>query len=182
MLGMVYTELIEMIETKYSMDMADAVIEAAKLPSGGSYTAVGDYPFEEISALVGALSDATGTPAPVLVRAFGQHLFGRLVTGHPEAVFGLECAFDVLESVEGRIHREVRKLYPDADPPVFHLDRPTPHQLTLHYRSHRPLAMLALGLIEGCADHFGENLAIEHVDTSAGAGTSATFHVTRLPQ
>ena len=86
MLGVVFTELLEMVETRFSMDTVDVMLDRAAPSSGGSYTAVGNYDADEILRLVTALSEHTGVPVATLVRTFGQHLFGRLVEGHPAAV------------------------------------------------------------------------------------------------
>lgn len=180
MLGVVFTELLEMVEDKFSMDMVDTILDQADPESGGSYTAVGKYNSDEILKLVSALSEHSGIPVADLVRAFGKHLFGRLALGHPEAIAGLSCSFDLLEHIESRIHTEVRKLYPNAELPRIHSTRHSPTRLTMEYSSTRPLAVLALGLIEGCAEHFGESLSITHSDTSDGAGTSAVFEIERV--
>ena len=50
MMGMVYTELLDMIETEFSFDMVDAVIERAGV--SGTYTSVGNYSDDELFALV----------------------------------------------------------------------------------------------------------------------------------
>ena len=60
MLGMVFTELIEMVESRFSPALADSVLRAVPLSNDGAYTAVGYYPHEEILALVGELSQRTG--------------------------------------------------------------------------------------------------------------------------
>ena len=45
MKGMVFTELLDMVEDKFGIDMVDSIIEDADLPvSKGVYTAVGTYP------------------------------------------------------------------------------------------------------------------------------------------
>lgn len=180
MLGVVFTEFVEMVEDKFSMEMADSILESCNLASGGSYTAVGSYDAGEILALVTALSEASGIPIGDLVRTFGKHLFGRLVAGHPAVVQNLNSSLDLLVGVENHIHIEVRKLYPNAELPSFQVERHSEDRITMHYDSSRPLAVLALGLIEGCAEHFNETLEVEHIDTSEGTGCSATFHITRV--
>ena len=81
MKGVVFTELLEMVEARFSADMVDDIIDDAQLPSGGVYTSVGTYPHEEIVALVVALSQRSGLAVRDLLLAFGEHLFGRFVAG-----------------------------------------------------------------------------------------------------
>ena len=135
MLGVVFTELLEMVETTFSMEMVDLILEDADTRSGGSYTAVGKYDAAEVVRIVSALSAHTGIPVPVLVRRFGRHLFGRLVEGHPDTIAGLETSFELLQRIESHIHNEVRKLYPDAELPRIDASQDGPDKLTMHYSS-----------------------------------------------
>ena len=117
MKGVVFTEFLEMVEAKWSLEMVDQLIERAKPPSGGVYTAVGTYAPAEMVALVSALSEATDMPIPDLLKAFGGHLFGTFARNYPQFLEGRDTSFAFLESVESVIHVEVRKLYPDAELP-----------------------------------------------------------------
>jgi len=179
MKGIVFTEFFEMVEEKFSPAVADAMIEACDLPSGGIYTAVGTYDHEEMVQLVVQLSAATGIAVPDLLRAFGQHLFGRFFAFYPQFFDGVTSSFDFLESIENHIHVEVRKLYPDAELPSFDCDTSAPDRLSLIYRSKRPFADFAEGLIRGCIAHFGEPIDMVREDLSGGRGTSARFVLTR---
>ena len=55
MKGVVFTEFVEMVEARFGLPMLDRIIEAAQLPSGGAYSAVGTYDHGEMVQLVGAL-------------------------------------------------------------------------------------------------------------------------------
>jgi hypothetical protein len=180
MLGVVFTEFMEMVEDRFSMDMVDDILEDAAPASGGAYTAVGKYDPTEMLALVGALSARTGVSVGDLAQAFGNHLFGQLAKGHPALLDGMTTALDLLDNIESHIHTEVRKLYPNAELPRFETERPAPDRLIMVYHSSRPLAALAVGLIEGCAAHFGETLDIAKEDLSEGAGTAARFTIQRV--
>ena len=89
MKGVVFTELLELVEEKFGDEIADQIIEESDLPSGGAYTAVGTYDHQEIFQLVTQLSAKTNAPVPTLVKAFGQHLFGRFYAGYPQFFEGI---------------------------------------------------------------------------------------------
>ena len=55
MLGIVFTEFMEMVEERFSPEVLDRIMEQAAPANQGAYTAVGYYPHEEILALVVAL-------------------------------------------------------------------------------------------------------------------------------
>ena len=181
MKGMVFTEFLEMVEEKFSPDMAERVIENAKLESGGAYTTVGTYDHSEMIALVTCLSRETGATASDLMRTFGEHLFERFHYLFPNYFEGVPSAFDFLRRVDEYVHIEVRKLYPEAELPTFTCEMPRPDQLSMTYRSTRPFAPLAEGLIRGCIAHYGEPIEIGVEDLSEGAGTMARFLLTKKP-
>ena len=179
MKGVVFTEFLEMVEDRFSPDMADEIIEECELPSGGVYTAVGTYDHEEMLCLVARLAVKTGSTAPELVCGFGEYLFSRFHAVHPQFSQGIDSSFAFLQRIEDYIHVEVRKLYPEAELPSFECGVPGPGSLRLTYRSRRPFAILAEGLIRGCIKHFGEAVDVEVQDLSGGAGTKARFLLTR---
>lgn len=154
MKGVVFTEFIEMVEARFSADLADDIIEACQLPSGGAYTAVGTYDHEEMAALLGALSARTGQTVPALLTAFGEHLFPRFVQAYPVFFRDVDDAFAFMAGIETIIHAEVRKLYPDAQLPRFDLVHRDAGRLVFDYRSSRHLEDLAEGLILGCLAYF----------------------------
>lgn len=179
MKGVVFTEFLEMVEDKFSPEVADRIIEAAELPSGGVYTTVGTYDHREMLQLVSRLSKETGIPTADLVRTFGVHLFGRFHSLFPKYFEGVGSSFEFLQRVDHYIHVEVAKLYPDAELPSFECDTSEPGCLRLTYRSSRPFAAMAEGLIRGCIAHYGEAIDVAMEDLSGGQGTAARFVLTK---
>ncbi|MGH8353458.1 MAG: heme NO-binding domain-containing protein [Pseudomonas sp.] len=173
MLGMVFTEFLEMIEQRYSPELADQILTETQLANDGAYTAVGYYPHEEMLALVTALSRHTGSSVAELVQAYGEHLFQRFVALYPQMFQDRDDAFSLLARVDGQIHQEVRKLYPQAQLPSFEIAEHTERRLVLIYRSSRPLADLAEGLIRACIQHYRQPLQLQREDLPAEAGGSA---------
>ncbi|MBC9251808.1 hypothetical protein A9179_16175 [Pseudomonas alcaligenes] len=180
MLGMVFTEFVEMVEQRFSPELADQMLTETHLANDGAYTAIGYYPHEEMQALVATLARLTGSSVPVLVQAYGEHLFQRFVELYPQMLGHCSDSFSLLASVDGHIHQEVHKLYPQAQLPSFETVEHTAQRLVLVYRSSRGLADLAEGLIRGCIRHYGDNLRIRREDFPASAGISSThFEIIR---
>lgn len=160
-------------------DMLDEALDQPGLTNGGAYTSVGVYPHDDLLALVGFVSERSGVPPSALVRQFGHELFGRLADGHREVIAGFSGCIDMLAGIETVIHRNVRKLYSDTELPGFAvLAREDETYLRLAYRSARPFADLAEGLIEGAFDHYGvREVATLCRENSAPDGTSCTFTI-----
>jgi len=154
MLGIVFTSLIDMLEEKVSPDFADEVIVDANLSNDGAYTAVGYYPFEEMQKIVGVLVEKTGNSANALLYDFGVFLFGKLAAAHGNVLAGTKDILNMLEHLDGDIHVQVRKLYPDADLPRFTVISRTDTTMRLRYYSERELYPLAEGLMDAAATHF----------------------------
>jgi hypothetical protein len=177
--GVVFTEFMEMVESRMGLDMLDAIITEAELPNDGAYTSVGTYDHAELVRLVTALSRATGLSAQQLIFLFGEQLFQRFSVSYP-ALFDARTAFDLLSRVDGVIHVEVRKLYPDAELPRLECERPSERELTLLYSSPRGLGDLAAGLIAGCVEYFKEPIKVTRTDLDQlGACHRVRFHLVR---
>jgi len=177
MKGVVFTEFLGMVEDAFSAEMVDDIIDDAHLPSGGAYTAVGTYSHDEMVAMVVALSQRSGMPVPDLVRAFGQHLFGRFVQAYPAFFDGASSAFQFLSGIEDIIHAEVLKLYPDAELPRFEVEHHDDQRLILLYHSPRHFEDLAEGLMLGCISHFGEPIRLTREGEPSDRGQR--FHLER---
>ena len=175
MKGMVFTEFLEMVEDRFGLEDADAIIEASGSPNGGSYTAVGNYDYTEMVHMVVALSERSGIAIEALLHAFGEHLFTVFNRKYGSFFEGVNSAFEFLASIEDTIHVEVRKLYPDAELPEFAYPERTDTRLVMDYKSTRPLAHFAHGLVDGCIKHFGDPVTVSMQDLSDGAGTHARF-------
>lgn len=174
MKGIVFTELIEMVEDDLGIEIADRMITNADTEHAGAYTAVGTYDHGELIQLVISLSKETNIPVADLVQAFGRHLFVRFHELYPMFFDGIDSALDFLPMVETYIHVEVRKLYPDAALPSFDC-RKENGILEMTYRSKQPFADLAEGLIVACVEHFQDQLQVQRTDLGEQNGTHALF-------
>ncbi|MER0439413.1 heme NO-binding domain-containing protein [Emticicia sp. W12TSBA100-4] len=160
MKGIVFTEFIEMVESKFGFDMMDDIIESANLPSGGIYTAVGTYDHTEMVQLVIGLSKRTEIPVDLLLKTYGKHLFRVFTTSYSHFFKNIDNVFDFFEQIDRYIHVEVQKLYPDAELPKFDTLR-TDDTLEMLYQSDRKMADLADGLIEAAIEYFQEAATVE---------------------
>jgi len=179
MKGIVFTELVEMVEGRFGLETADVMLDPQGLASGGVYAATDTYAHAEIVVLLGRLSASTGLSVAELLYAYGDHLFDRLRSLFPPFFEAPRDAFEFIATINDVVHVEVRKLYPDAELPEFICDRVEGGNLLLVYRSPRGLADLAEGLIAGCCRSYGEDVSITRSDLSGGAMTNVSFLLTR---
>ncbi len=166
MKGIFFCEFVEMVETDFSTELANIIIEESSLGSGGSYTSGGNYDYQELSRLVDKLSEKTGIDIEDLMIGFGSHLFERLHSHYSSFFEGSATTFDFLGKLQDHIHSEVHKIYPDSELATFDAHQPDPETMCMVYTSPRPFGALALGLMKGCSRHFGEDIAISQEDFS----------------
>lgn len=178
MKGIVFTEFLEMVESQFSIDMAEQIIEMAQAESVGVYTSVGTYDHAELVSLVVSLSQETSTPISDLLNSFGKHLFQKFLQAYPAFFTEARDAFDLLERVDGHIHVEVKKLYPDAELPKFETRRVGANQLEMIYTSSRHFEDLAEGLIDACVEYYTQPIVVRRSICSDGI----KFELTKVSQ
>lgn len=167
MKGLVFTTFYDFCESHYGPETLEEVIEGARLPHSGAYTSVGTYPFEEMAALVSALVEREKRTMPSILEQFGEYCFERWVSKFP-TLFADRDIFDVLASIDSFHEAEVRKLYPDAELPSFCVVNRSGSELTLDYKSCKPLADLAVGVIKGAAKHLGSPVDVHYANQNGG--------------
>ena len=178
MKGIVFTELVDFIERHTSVPIAETIISEAELANDGAFTSIGNYPHSEAIKLIVSASQRLETPATDLMRQFGNELFARLLETHPQFLDGeTSDAFSFLAKVQNHIHSEVAKLYSDSSPPVVQTSLENGRML-VRYESHRPFAMIAMGLIEGCCAYYDDALVVELHGDPNETSNSASFSVT----
>jgi hypothetical protein len=177
--GEIFVALMAHLEDALGYEVLDQILVKADLPSGGAYTSVGFYSYTEALDVVALVAAHLGAPAPALVRGFGDFLFDRLALHRPDVLAEAGSTFALLPQVEDVIHRDVRKLYPEAELPQLEVEQMSDGSVVLHYQSSRPFADLAHGLLEGAVRHFGETMAITREDLEGEPGTHARFVLVR---
>lgn len=160
MKGVVFTEYMEFIEEQFGFDVVDEMIEKSGV--SGVYTQAGNYEFNELFAMVSALSQIVEKPIGTLVEAFAKVLFPKLIIIYPKPVQNYTNTFDFIAHVDDVVHPEVKKLYPDTELPKFQLVSRTENELVTIYISTKPLMDLARGLMLGCATYYKEELDIQY--------------------
>lgn len=176
MKGIIFTEFLEMVETRFGLEVVDSIIDNSALPSEGIYTSVGTYDFNEMISLITNLSDEVKAPVDDLIYAFGLYLFSSLLRAHPEVVESYKSPLGLLYSIEDHIHVHVKKLYPDAELPTFKILEKTDRSLSMIYSSSRGLYRLAHGLMEKTFEHFNGSAQITY-ELLKEDGTEVKFDI-----
>ncbi|BCN24121.1 heme NO-binding domain-containing protein [Vibrio alfacsensis] len=177
MKGIIFTEFMELVESHFGLEVLDQVLEASH--DEGIYTSVGSYDHRSLVKLIVNLSKTTDIPAEKLQEIFGETVFLNLLrTIPPQAsLVKSDHCFQFIRHVEEYIHVEVKKLYPDAEPPRFEFISETETHLVMNYKSARCMSHVCFGLIKGCAKYFNQTVDIEMEPLNA-SGSEVKFNVT----
>jgi hypothetical protein len=174
MKGIVFTEFLEMVEKEHGVLAVDSLTSLAGLHNSGAYTSIGTYPHTDMLAMVGKLSELIDVPPDELTLTFGRYLFKSFKAHYDSFFVNVHDSKTFLSGIETVIHTEVRKLYPDASLPSFECISDATG-LTMVYKSDKPFADLAEGLILGCLDHFSDNHTYVRQPGPSNDATSAVF-------
>lgn len=158
MKGIIFSEFLELVENQFGLDVCQAMLDESD--DAGVYTTVGTYDHRYLIKLIVTLSRLTGVSPEQLQEVYGESLFIHLFRSMPELEGSASGTFEFIGKVEEYIHIEVKKLYPDANPPTFKFISKSSAQLVMDYISARCMSHVCLGLIKGCATHFNENIDI----------------------
>jgi len=162
MQGIIFNALEEFVLENADMEVWNSVIEDSKVPSGGAYTSGVSYDDAEIVALATSLCEKLGLPLVDGLRVFGEFLFGFLLSRGPIELKDYKTVQTLLTDLEDVIHRDVKRIQPDAYTPFLEYTAKTDSVGELIYRSKRQLCPVAEGLIQGAAKNFSQTVSYEH--------------------
>ncbi len=175
MKGIVFTEFLELVETKFGIKTVQDIIDACDLKTNGVYTSVGTYDHKEMFQMVGKLSEIQNIPVADLLQTYGTFFFSVLSTSYPKFMTKNNL-FSFLESIDGYIHPEVLKLYPEAELPRFSSEKINDSEMQLVYESSRKMSDFAIGLIKGAATYYNTAADVEVVKSEAD-GTKVIIQI-----
>ncbi len=158
MKGIIFTTFNRLVEEKFGLEIWDRMIESVQPESEGIYVSTSTYSFQELINLVQDLSKETEVPVNDLIRVFGEYVFPFLANSQPQLVDS-KTAKEFLLKVNDIVHFEVRKLYPDAELPLFDYEDPGDGKLVMIYSSIRNLPTFVEGLIIGVGLYFSEKIS-----------------------
>lgn len=179
MKGLVLDGLLDYLRASHGEVFTERLLSDLDLPSKGVYTSVGTYDAAEMFTILRAYCEQTGVAAPRALSDFGRWMFPHLIKRYVPSAARPRDTFELLRMLDGVIHVEVRKLYPDAELPEFTASDMGDGSLRLRYRSSRRLEDFAEGLIHGSAAYFGESIRVQR--EADGDATVFTLSRSELP-
>ncbi|MEM9468051.1 MAG: heme NO-binding domain-containing protein [Actinomycetota bacterium] len=174
MKGVIFKVFEDFVVTNFGEDVYEDVYDATELITTEPFVGPGNYPAEDLIALVQTAAEQLGVSVEDAVRACGKFAFAALAGSVRPLMEQFDDAASFLLGLESVVHTEVRKLDQDASPARFTVERVNEHELTMHYESPLGLFPLVHGLLDGAGEWFGEPFGHEMISSE---GTNATFRI-----
>lgn len=161
MKGVIFQLARTAIEEKFGSAVWEDLLDA--VGSDGVFAARADYPDEILEAMLEASGDALGKDRDSRLATLGEWVMPHLAAAYQPMVDAHDNLRDFLNSIEGVIHVEVRRLYRDSAPPAFENQDHEDGTLEMLYRSPRQMSALAEGFIRGAAPLFDESVEVQRI-------------------
>lgn len=173
MRGVVFSEFLSSVEEKFGLDMVETLLEKTNPPSGGVYTAVGAYPYEELHAMIMELSKQIHMPPEILIEKFGMHIFSDYAKKYPDIMAQYNASIPFIKDFGKNIQFEIEKLHHEGETIPSFTYTESENELELVYDSAHPLVHFAKGLLESTFRHFKDAAFIKtyHVSDDWKHGT-----------
>ena len=176
--GIVFTELLEMIEEMWGIAFLDRIVDR-DLPSGGIYTVGGNYQNSELNQLVQRTHVVTGTPVRQIYLMLGRRMSNVFTRLDREVFDECDSAFDFMEGLQNYVSDFVHRIHPDAVAPQFIAQRLDASRMTVTYRSERKLGDYTEGILQGLLDHYAEKAQIRGENISE-TGEEVLFTIQKI--
>lgn len=181
MQGMIFTNLADMVTDTFGIAEWNTILKTVAPKSDGVYTSGQQYDDAELFALVACIADRNHIEINALIEQFGEYLFPHLFANSPANVTSITSLDAFLDILDGVIHKEVKRLHPDAYLPSFTILARDQHSTLVRYQSKRHLWVLAIGLLKGAARHFSQSIEVDHElcthDGEPACNLRITYHV-----
>lgn len=147
MKGLLFTELMEMVEDDFGYNTANAIVLRSNLLSKGVYTTARSYHRREMSVLFEQLQQHTRLPFEQLASAFGRRLCQRMLASYPQHKAYMQRIFLLISK--------------RSTTPVFDFLKADADSLTILYNPQAKTACLTEGMVKGYLEHLLEQSRIE---------------------
>lgn len=177
MYGIVNQAIKGLITDKYGADSWEDVRDFSGVDESNFFISNSQYPDKITFELVVAASEVLKEPVEDILYGLGEYWI--LKTGREKYGTLLAAGGDSLKTFLINLphfHNRVMLIYPKAQAPVFRIELINERSALLHYISQRSgLNSFLIGLINGIATMFDENIEIELVDTEESNNNHSVF-------
>lgn len=160
MKGLLFTELMEMVEENFGYNTANAIVQHSKLSTNGVYTAARSYHRNEMSILFQQLHKQTRVSIQKLSIIFGMHLSKRIAFNYPHY-------FDYINRIFSFISKK-ESIKRHHDEQLFEFIESSENSLTIIYNPVLKANCISDGIAQGYLEYFNSLNCIQEKTLSNG--------------
>lgn len=179
MMGFLFTDLMNMLESRYGIVRTQIIVDNARLDNKGAFTAVGYYKRSDLERLLGSMMAELGGSEKEWLFELGMYMAESHIRNNPDLYVEVRSVYDFLLRVNSITQAKVSMLYPKVEIPTYAARLIGDNTLELIYSSPNRLGDLTIGWLKGNAKHFGEKIEISQVPLAAD-GSKIRFIVKRV--
>ena len=166
MKGTVVSTWLRTCRDLYGNDVINKSLKSVNWSENIVFTPLEDVNDTQIFSLIQTIADNVGTSVNGLWQVIGENNLQKFSEDYP-VFFKRVNLYKFLDSLNF-IHSIIMKKIRGARPPKMHLEPISSNSIYFTYRSDRELFDYFLGLLNGSAKYFGENIEIKEVERKKG--------------
>ncbi|OCQ22147.1 hypothetical protein A7985_10180 [Pseudoalteromonas luteoviolacea] len=175
MKGHIFMLLEDFISEVAGDEVLYEALEECSFDSSKGFVRTENYPDEQLVELVNIVVGKMGISISEAHFSFGQWLYPKLSNLLPSQFTQYPHPAHVLKQLDDLHHVELKKLYPDAQPPAFQYNVTGPYTAQLIYTSPRRLFDLVKGVLAGMSSYYAVNIEVEVQHNWQGNNNCANF-------
>ncbi|WP_291650264.1 heme NO-binding domain-containing protein [Clostridium sp.] len=166
MKGTVVSTWLRTCRDLYGNEVINKSLKSVNWSENIVFTPLEDVNDIQIFNLIQTIADNVGTSVNELWQVIGENNLQKFSEDYP-VFFKRVNLYKFLDSLNF-IHSIIMKKIRGAKPPKMHLEPISSNSIYFTYRSDRELFDYFLGLLNGSAKHFGENIEVKEVERKKG--------------
>ena len=166
MKGTVVSSWVESCRALYGKDIVDQALKAYQLQPDVIFTPLQDVEDRIATGIVEEVGKLTGKDSREIWGVMGEQNIRTFSMNYP-GFFRHESAYQFLKSMND-VHVIVMKRFKGAVPPILDLKPISSHEVLFIYRSKRGMKYYLMGLINGVAQYFKEDIKVELLAQTEG--------------
>ena len=166
MKGTVVSTWLRTCRDLYGNEVINKSLKSVNWSENIVFTPLEDVNDTQIFSLIQTIADNVGTSVNGLWQVIGENNLQKFSEDYP-VFFKRVNLYKFLDSLNF-IHSIIMKKIRGARPPKMHLEPISSNSIYFTYRSDRELFDYFLGLLNGSAKYFGENIEIKEVERKKG--------------
>jgi hypothetical protein len=149
MKGIVFTELLELIEIRFGYQMVDKIIIDSALESNGIYTAVGEYDDHELVQLIDVLTASVSESVESIQEALGRRVACAIFENHRHRFLDKTIVRSDQESLAFNLNFILQHIQSDFMSAGVAMEYPSSHILKLNFEKMSHEEEFFKGIVEG---------------------------------